>query len=223
MRRTFALVALVTAAFGIGSVGSAAGQADSGCTSHFPSVTWGFEGSSGTTDVHTAGLDEGIAQRALLSVERSIGLMDGQLTPPVASTVCVFGAGIDLDPVGVGPPDERVHAVVFAEEAVIAVDAQLLTLLEPSVTYGLAYAWLWHTAADLGLEGYPEPLATAVAQWYRARVTRRLDNHHAIMRTGLFFADPEGDDPSRDWAAGAQPSVFRWNPQFNDSPIGDVV
>jgi hypothetical protein len=45
-----------------------------------------------------------------------------------------------------------------------------------------------------------------------------------MMLRGNFLRDPSGTLPPADWtAAGPQAPVFAWNPQFAESPIGDMV
>jgi hypothetical protein len=95
---------------------------------------------------------------------------------------------------------------------------------DESHAFGLAYATLWGLAQQQGLEGYPEPLATVIGQWYMSRAAGKLDLHHSQMRGGAFFRDPGGEGvDSTDWTAAQQPPVYVWNPQFQESPIGDLV
>lgn len=216
------VVVVAGAVAGVPAVASEA-EAEIGCADHFPFLSWNAIGSVGPIDVRTVAVDPQLSGRILDDVGDVVGLLDGELSLADDLHVCVFGADASINDAGLLPPGQRVHAVVFGPDQVVAVDAQQLVLVEPAITYGIAYAALWATAAELGTVGYPEPLGTAVAQWYMARVGRRLEAHHASIRTATFFADPEGRAESADWAMTMQEPVFVWNPEFIESPIGDLV
>jgi hypothetical protein len=131
---------------------------------------------------------------------------------------------VTVDPTGIVPSGQRVHSAAFGPESVVAVRAAELQRVQPAIAYGLAYAALWEAAEIGGLAGYPQPLADAVGQWYMARATGSLERHHAVMLRANFLQDPSGTRPPVDWTVGGpQTPVFSWNPEFAESPVGDMI
>jgi len=140
------------------------------------------------------------------------------------TALCLLGVDVEIDSSEFVPFGQQLHAAAFGSEAVVVVNALDLKRVQPAIAYGLAYTALWETAASLDLPGYPQPLADAVSQWYMARATNSLEAHHATMLRANFLQDPSGTQPPADWtASGPQPPVFVWNPQFIESPVGDMV
>lgn len=198
-------------------------QATSGCAERFPLTEWTPAATAGPVTLWTAEVNQATADRYRDQIDGIVGLLEadvGQLDP---IDVCVFGSEVTLDATGLLPENQRLHAVVFPAEDTVVVGATLPRFLEEAVTFGLTYTALWQTAEQLGFTGYPEPLATTIGQWYMARVKDRLDQHRSAMRTGLFFSDPEGTAESRAWTEQSQSDAYVWNPQFLESPIGDIV
>ena len=226
MARWWLLPALVVVALVSGPVFFAtpapAAEGD-GCTTTFPFLSWEFIGRSGGVELYGASIPDGQHQRFLDDVSEVLVLFEGELAAPVGLDVCMVGPRESLAPAGLKNEFQTVQAVAFGPEQVLAIDTAALGTADAGIAYGLTHISLWQVARGLGLDGYPEPLASAIAHWYTSQLRGREDLHHAQIRVSLFFGDPEGTAESSDWVSGAQEPVLLWNPAFTDSPIGDLV
>ena len=206
-------------------VSPAMGQGASPCDDFFPDQEWQLVQAGSGVSTFRASLDEGVAARFGDDAEATAQRLVEDLGSFPPSTLCVFGSdtaldGSGLEEEGLLPPGQRLHAASFREEAVLFVDAQQFRLVPEAIALGLAETALWHLS---GSEGYPEPLAGAIAQWYAARQSGKLEQHHSTMRVATFFNDPTGTAPPTPWLAGAQEPVAVWNPEFQESPISDFI
>lgn len=203
--------------------GVATAAESSGCSARFPATEWIESAAVGPATLWIADIEDGVAARYADQVAGINAILEsdhGALDP---IDVCIFGSDVTLDATGLLPENQRLHAVVFPQDDTVVVGATLPQFLEEAVAFGLAYTALWQVGDDLAADGYPEPLATTVGQWYMARVKDRLDQHRSAMRTGLFLSDPEGKAEGGDWTGEVQSTAYVWNPQFMESPIGDMV
>ena len=178
--------------------------------------------------VFAAALDRGIATRFADDAHEVVALLAADLGELPDTTLCLFGPSTTLDAselhdAGLLPPGQRLHAALFADEALFFLDTQQARLVADAIALGLAHIALWHVAAAAGEAGYPEPLAGAIAQWYAARRNGKLATHRATMRVATFYGDPGGNAPSSSWLASAQEPIAVWNPEYQESPIGSLV
>ena len=221
-RRTPAPLAL-TALLLILSV-APAHAADPWCEAHEPDLVWNTIGETALLTVATAGVPEAQGLRFADEATATAQLLDADLGPIPQLHLCIYGPGVSLDGTGIVPEGQRVHSVVFNVDATVLVGVLEASFFDEAHAFGLAYAALWHVAADAGRDGYPEPLATTVGQWYLSRVSGKVDLHHSQMRSGAFFADPSGRGvATTDWMSGSQPAIYTWNPQFQESPVADLI
>lgn len=203
--------------------GAASAAKASGCSERFPAADWIESAVVGPATLWIADIEDAVAARYADQVAAITTILESDLGALDPIDVCIFGSDVMLDATGLLPENQRLHAVVFPQDDTVVVGAILPQFLEEAVAFGLAYTGLWQVGEDLALDGYPEPLATTVAQWYMARVKDRLDQHRSAMRTGLFLSDPEGKAEGGVWTGEAQSTAYVWNPQFLESPIGDMV
>ncbi len=195
----------------------------SGCLEHFPATDWTESALVGPATLWIADIEDAVAARYADQVAAITEILESDLGALDSIDVCIFGSEVRLDAADLLPDNQRLHAVVFPQDDTVVVGAILPQFLEEAVAFGLAYAALWQVGEDLPADGYPEPLATTVGQWYMARVKDRLDQHRSAMRTGLFFSDPEGKAEGGVWTGEVQSTAYVWNPEFLESPIGDMV
>lgn len=203
-----------------------AAQAATPCDEHFPAQDWQLvQAGSGVTTFRAA-LDEDIAARFADDAQATAELLAEDFGSFPPTTLCVFGSataldGTELEEQGLLPPGQRLHAAAFRADAILFVDAQQFRLVPDAIALGVAEIALWHASAG---EGYPEPLAGAVAQWYVARQDpHQTEQNHATMRVFNFFNDPGGNAPPTQWLATVQEPISVWNPEFQASPISDFV
>ena len=204
---------------------AALGQAATPCDDHFPAQDWELVQAGSGVTTYRAALDEGIAARFADDAQATAGLLARDLGSFPPTTLCVFGSdtaldGTALEEEGLLPPGQRLHAAAFRADAVLFVDAQQFRLVPDAIAVGIAEIALWHAS---GGDGYPEPLAGAIAQWYAARQNDKLEQHHSTMRVFSFFNDPSGTAPPTPWLSTTQAPVAVWNPEFQESPIGDFI
>jgi hypothetical protein len=211
-------VVLLAAPFGPASA------ADPPCDAHFPGQEWETVGETEFLTVATAGVPEGQALRFADEAAATARTLHDDLGAIPQLHLCVYGSDVRLDPTSILPEGQRVHSVVFNEDATVYVGVLQAAFFDEAHAFGLAYAALWQVADELDLDGYPEPLATTIGQWYLARAAGKTELHHSQMRSGAFFADPSGRGvDATDWTAEAQPQIYPWNAQFQESPVADLV
>lgn len=221
-RRISALVLLTLAVSVAGVLDAAVASAD--CGDRFPNETWELVGETALLSVSAVGVPTEQALRFADEANATARLLEADFGEVPPLELCVFGREVRLDPTGLVPPGQLLHAAVFADEGTVYVGAIGSRLFDETHSFGLAYAVLWDQAARLGMEGYPEPLATAIGQWYLSRVSGKVELHHNQMRGGAFFRDPAGGGiETTDWATAHQPPIYTWNPEFQEAPIGDLV
>jgi plastocyanin len=213
-----ALIALVLS----GSVPAAA--VENGCAERFPGVAWTPAESPAGVSISTVDVASAVAARFGADAAEVAALLSADLAALEPIELCLFGPDIKLDGAGIVPSGQRIQAAALGPESLVVVSTLELKRVKPAIAYGLAYAALWDEAQSLELSGYPQPLADAVAQWYMARAMGNLEAHHSTMLRANFLQDPSGTRPASDWtAAGDQDRVFAWNPEFVESPAGDLV
>jgi len=223
MTRRALTVATLLVSVGVSTVVSA-GAALAGCSDRFPDEAWQVAGQTELLTVSTVSVPEGQALRFADDAAATMALLETELGAAHPIELCIAGRDADLDGSGIVPENERLHSVVFNEDGTVVIDVLEAAFFDEAHAFGLAYATLWGVAAESGSVGYPEPLATTIGQWYLSRAADKLELHHSQMRSGAFFRDPSGQGvDTTDWTAGSQPPVYPWNPQFQESPLADLV
>ena len=184
------------------------------CPQRFPEVEWQLA-LDGDVEVYVAGIPEAMAER----FSSEIGLSSAWIAEDIGSfetVVCIIGE----DAAYLG--DQFVsgsvgfHAHQDLTERFMMVESQRPGFVGPAVTYALAHQALWQNNGD---EAFPEPIASVIAQWYRARILERLELYHAEVMFENFF----DTDAVIDWTESSQEPVQNWIPENNFRAIGDFV
>jgi hypothetical protein len=210
------LVALAVAVVAAGAILAIPANASSptACPQRFPQVEWQLV-LDGDVEVHGAGIPDAMAER----FGREIGLSSAWIAEDIGSfetVVCLVGE----DAAYLG--DEFVsgsvgfHAHQNLRDQFMMVETQRPGFVGPAVTYGLAHQALWQ---NNGNDAFPEPIASVIAQWYRARILERLELYHAEVMFENFF----DTDAVIDWTESSQEPVQNWIPENNFRAIGDFV
>lgn len=217
-RRSAAIVALATTLMLV-----AAAPALAACEDHFPTVEWLVATQTDLITVKTVDVPEGQALRFADTAAETARTLESDLGTVPPLELCLYAPSANLPTEGLLPVGQQLHSVVF-DDGTVVIGTLQSRIYDETQAFGLSYAALHGLAERIGEPAYPEPLASAVGQWYAARAAGKLEVHHSQMRTAAFFRDPDGDgvDPS-DWAASTQPPAYTWNPQFHESPISDLV
>ena len=205
--------------------GSAAAQQSTPCDAEFPEQAWELVSDEAGVAAYQAGMRVAEAERYARTARQVATWVGEDFGSFPGATLCVYAAEVELEPsrlveAGHHPRGQRIHAVRYLDTKLIYIDAQQPQLVEDAVALGIAHIAMWHEG---GGEGYPEPLAGAISQWYVARRNGKLPVHHTNMRLALFFNNPRNEQAAFDWFLGEQEPTVAWNPQFQESPIGDFI
>jgi hypothetical protein len=213
----------------LGTVQPASAQAASRCENLFPGIAWTpIEG--GTVDVAFVGIPQGQVDRFTAEIESSAAAIAADIGGLDDASVCLVGKGVDIDMGAYLEPTRRFHAVLDAPNNVLALSAENVSNVKPAAAFGLAHLALWNRSDGAG---WPEPLASAIAHWYRAVALDRLTVYHKQAQGADFrvnaltgessFGLDFSTDPRVDWFASRQVPVRSWDPTNNDIPIGDFI
>jgi hypothetical protein len=202
-----------------------AAPALAGCEDHFPDTEWSVAGETELLVVsRSSSISEGQGLRLADDAAATARLLEEDLGPLPQLSLCIFNQDDNLDRTGLVTEGQLLHAAAFNDDSTVFISTLQGRRFEEAQAFGLAYAALWGVAAREGETGYPEPLASVVGQWYLSRVADKLELHHSQMRGGAFFRDPTGEGiETTDWTQASQPAIYTWNPQFQESPIADLV
>jgi hypothetical protein len=190
---------------------SPAGAQGSGeCAERFPEVEWVRLDTP--VDVYAAGVPEGHARRyakeisgAVIQIEDKYGSFDG--------TVCLFDPHSGFDTSRFVGPSQRLHALLFTDQAVMVLSTENVGLTGSAATAGLAHMAMWQQS---GGAGFPEPQASTLAQYFRSEVRNRAIYDHSEAKASNFF----GPDVETPWSSSVQARRIEWNPGVGRSSFG---
>lgn len=216
MNATWKLLAIVAAVVVGGSFFAPQAEAASPltCPQRFRQAEWHLV-SDGDVAVYVAGVPDAMADR----FGREIGLSASWIADDIGSfetAVCLVGD--DVADVGdqFATGSTGFHAYQDLNERFVMVETQRPGFVGPAVTYALAHQALWQ---NNGNQAFPEPIASVIAQWYRARILERLELYHAEVMFENFF----DTDAVIDWTVDSQETAQSWIPENNFRAIGDFV
>lgn len=216
MKTFWTLLVAVVAFVVAGVVAAQATSASSGatCQQRFPQVDWELV-NSGDVTVYTAGVPDAMGTRFGNEIELSSGwISDG--VGPFETVVCLVGDDVAFIGDQFAEGSVGFHAHSELEEGFVLIETQRPGFVGPAVTYAMAHHALWQ---NNGGEPFPEPIASVIAQWYRARILERLELYHSEVMLENFF----DTDAVIDWTVGSQEAVQDWIPENNFRAIGDFV
>jgi len=208
-----ASIAAVAIAGGFSAVPAEA-SAQVTCAQRFPQVEWDLV-TDGDVAVYVSDVPEAMAER----FGTEIGLSSGWITEDIGSfetVVCLVGEDAAFVGDQFASGSIGFHAHSDLEEQFVVVETQRPGFVGPAVAYALAHQALWQNNGD---EAFPEPIASVIAQWYRARILERLELYHAAVMFENFF----DTDAVIDWTEGSQDPIQNWIPENNFQAIGDFV
>ncbi|MCL1588734.1 MAG: hypothetical protein M3092_09955 [Actinomycetia bacterium] len=210
------VLALAIMLLGAGSILVAPAQAvaPATCPERFPQVEWNLV-LDGDVGVYTADVPDAMGER----FSRETGIASGWIAEDIGSfeaVVCLVGE----DAAFVGDQFARgsrgFHAHSDLNERFVLIETQRPGFVGPAVSFALAHQALWQ---NNGERAFPEPIASVIAQWYRARILERLELYHAEVMFENFF----DTDAVIDWSVESQEVVTDWIPENNFRAIGDFV
>ncbi|GMQ94327.1 MAG: hypothetical protein BMS9Abin12_1815 [Acidimicrobiia bacterium] len=198
----------------VGSSGPAAAAVGDSCSIRFPETEW-VTVRSGGVSIEVTGMTPALATR----FDEEISLIDGWISDdigPYSVTVCLVSGESAFDSRRYEGGSRRFHAHSDLPDQLLVLNVERIGFVAPAAAYALAQHALWQ---HNGNEGFPEPIASVIGQWYRARILQRLDQYHRdVMFSNLF--DTES---IIDWTSSIQKPVQDWDPETNFAPIGDFM
>lgn len=222
------MLMIAATVFGVAAA-PASGQAATRCSELFPGVPWeAVEGL--TVDLGVVGVPEGQVQRFSEEVETSAASISADIGGLDDSAVCIVGKGVELDMSSYVGATMRFHAVIDGPENFLALSSEQIGDIKPASAFGMAQLALWNRSNG---DGWPEPLASTIAHWYRAVALDRLEIYHKQAQGADFrvnaltgeasFGLDFSTEPRIDWFESQQPPVRVWDPSKNEFPIGDFI
>lgn len=203
------------------------------CPERFPQVEWTLV-SDGDVAVYAAGVPDAIAERFGGDIELSSGWIVADIGS-FETVVCLVGEDAAYIGDEFASGSVGFHAHMDLDDRLLVLETERPSFVGPAAAFGLAHQALWQNNGD---EAFPEPLASVIAQWYRARVLERLDQYHHDAKVMNFF-DTESAinwfrrdisvenvfdaDTTINWTAAAQLPVHNWIPESNFTAVGDFV
>jgi hypothetical protein len=184
------------------------------CQDRFPQVEWVLV-NDGAVSVHAAGVPDAMAERFGDEIRLSSGWITEDIGP-FETVVCLVGDEVAYVGDQFASGSTGFHAHQDLDERFVIVETQRPGFVGPAVSYALAHQALWQ---NNGNEAFPEPIASVIAQWYRARILERLELYHYEVMLENFF----DTDAVIDWTEGSQEAVQNWIPENNFRAIGDFV
>ncbi len=213
--RQLTVVALVMSAMTLASLSAASADAGDACAARYPEASWSIV-AVGPVSIEESGLAPEMAVR----FADEIGIAEEWLVDeigPFEVTVCLVGTGSLFDADRYREGSQRFHIASDLEEQFVAMNTdRSVGFVAPAMAFALTQHALYQ---NNGPAAFPEPLASTIGHWYRARMLDRLPYYHNDEMTSNLF-----DTESRiDWTAGEQEIFRTWNPERNFRSIGDFV
>jgi len=185
----------------------AAAQDGGACAERFPEVDWIRV--EAPVDVYAAGVPEGHAARysgeitgAVTQINSYYGEFD--------ATVCLFDRASGLDTTPYVSGSNRLHAMLFTDEALLVIATENVGLTGSAAAFGLAQVAMWQFS---GGAGFPEPQASTISQFFRSEVRSREAMDHAEAKAANFY----GPEVVTVWSAGTQQTLMMWDPSLGRS------
>lgn len=200
----------------VGGLASPEASASPGqsCATRFPEAVW-VSALTGPVSIETAGVSPGLADR----FAREATLVEGWINDEigaVAVNICLVDNDSGFDVTRYVSGSQRFHARMQMDEQLIVMNTERVGFVGPAMAWSIAHHALWQAG---GPGPHPEPIASVIGQWYRARILDRLDLYHRDVMVENFF-DTES---VINWTESEQATIVDWDPERNFQAIGDFV
>lgn len=208
---------------------SAVAQSTTRCAELFPEAEWvAVDGLA--VDVGVSDVPSGRVDRFAAEIERTAAVVATDLGGLTDSAVCIVGGDSAFDDSRYTEPTLRFHAAIDSPNNVIVISAVSPGEVLPASAFAVPHLALWNLS---GGEGWPEPIASTIAQWYRALALDRMAQYRVESTGADFSVDPitgEGNfgldfttEARIDWLASSQVPVRAWDPSRNEAAIGYFI
>lgn len=210
-----ALLSVAALAFVLLTPSAAAAQ-ETGCDAAVgESVAWDVETEVRGVVVRGSGVSLALAERVANAIDPWVARAADELAPLDGAEICLFPNEMPIDAQALGWDPVRVlRAAAFGPEQALFLSTLQASELEPAAVMGVTYLAQWRVDP-----AYPEPLGTAVRQFYRSGHEGEVDRNRDVMS---FAHLTERFDPIP-WTEGAIQPVLLWNIESQTSPIGDFA
>jgi len=184
------------------------------CESQFPDVQWSLV-SAGPVSIYEAGVADGLVPR----FEREIRVVEEWVTDdigPFTTTVCLVAQ--ELRSIGdqYVSGSQQFQAHQDLARRFVLLNTQRPALIGPAAAFALAHQALYQNNGD---DAFPEPIASVIAYWFRARLLDRMRYYQRDVMVSNFF----DTDSVVDWTEFEQTSTMDWVPENNFRSIGAFV
>ncbi len=210
------LLALAVSVIAVGAISASVAQASSlvTCPQRFPQASWEFV-SDGDVPVYTTGVPDAMGERFAGEIAISSGWITDDIGP-FETAVCLVGDDMAFIGDQYARGSVGFHAHQELEERFVIIETERPGFVGPAATFAMAHQALWQ---NNGNEAFPEPIASVIGQYYRARILERLDLYHYEVMMENFF----DTDSVINWTESSQEPVQDWIPENNFKAIGDFV
>lgn len=184
------------------------------CADRFPETEW-TQLRGGNVSIESTGVTKELGER----FDREIGLVAGWIADdvgPYRTTVCLVADESGFDASRFRSSSQRLHAHSDLPDRLFVLNIERYGFVAPAGAYGLSQHALWQNNGD---QPFPDPVASVVGHWYRARILERLEQYHRdVMFENLFDTDA-----TIEWTARSQDPIQSWDPETNFASIGDFM
>lgn len=184
------------------------------CQAAFTEADW-TQVPAADVELYVSGVPDEQRDRFASQISMSAGWISDELGA-VDGTVCLVGEASTFDQERFNTGSLLFHAALVTGDRIVAINTDQPGRVGAAAAFGLVHLRLWQ---ESGGTGWPEPLASAVAHWYEARLLGRLELRHAEARAGNLFTGTS----QIDWAESTQPPTLLWDPAGNESVLGDLI
>ena len=185
----------------------ATAQEGGACTERFPEVDWIRV--EAPVDVYAGAVPAGHSARYADEISGAVEQISSYYGD-FDATVCLFdrASGLDTSPYVSG--SNRLHAMLFTDEAVLVIATENVGLTGSAAAFGLAQIAMWQFT---GGAGFPEPQASTISQFFQSEVRNRAVMDHAEAKAANFY----GPEVVTEWSAGTQQVLMMWDPSLGRS------
>ncbi|MCB1246167.1 MAG: hypothetical protein KDB69_02750 [Acidimicrobiia bacterium] len=184
------------------------------CGDLYPEARWDVV-DDGPVRIEVSDMTKGLAAR----FDDEIGMATGWIVDevgPVELTICLVDEASAFDRDRYRNGSEQFHVVSDLDRRFVAMDTRRQTKF---VAPAMAFAVSQHALFQNNGGPFPEPLASTIGYWYRARTIEQLPYDRRTQRGANLFST----DARIEWTAGSQEPVRAWDPERNESSIGAFI
>ena len=208
------VVGVLAAVSAPGLSGPAMAAQGESCAQRFPESEW-IPVRSGAVSIEVTGVPPGLTDRFVREIDRAASWI-AQDMGAFSATVCLVSGESAFDLQRFSADSRRLRAHLDLPEQLFVLNISRYGFVGPASAYALAQHALWQHNGDAS---FPAPIASAIGQWYRARMLDRLEQY----RRDVMFTNFFDTEAIVDWTRTEQKLVQNWDPETNFASIGHFI